>query len=503
MKITLPKPSFVRAMLRAAPALLASACAVGPNYVRPKVDTPPAFKEAPNAENGWVPSQPMDTINRGAWWSVFNDPILSSLEDKVAISNQTVAQALAAYTQARALTAADRASLFPTVSLTGAGDRSGGGGGGRSGTGTTTTTGAGGTTVVTTGGGSYTASSYSASLGATWAPDVWGRIRRQVQSDNAASQASAADLANAKLSAQTELATDYFDLRVLDEEKRLYDETVVDYQKSYAVSENQYKAGIIAKADLITAQTQLLSTQASAADVGVQRQQTEHAIAVLAGMAPSELTIAPTATPYTPAIPTPPIDLPSQLLQRRPDIASAERSAASASAAIGVQVAAYFPTITLSGSYGYNATNLSNLFASSNDVWSYGANVAETLLDFGARKARVKQAKAVYDQRVAAYRQTVLTAFQGVEDQLVALRVLEVESKIRDQELTSARLAQQLALNRYRAGQVDYTTVAAAQAQALTSAQNVLNLSRSRQDASVALIEALGGGWTTAYLPRH
>ncbi len=494
--------TFIRRALRLAPALLLSACAVGPNYVRPKVDTPVAFKEAPNTENGWVPSQPMDTIDRGAWWTAFNDPILNGLEEKVAISNQTVAQAVAAYTQARALTAADRASFFPTVSLTGSGQKSGSGGG-SGGAGGIITDGNG--NIISTGGGtgSTTTTRYNTALGATWAPDVWGRIRRQVQSDTAASQASAADLANAKLSAQTELASDYFTLRNLDEEKRLFDETVAAYQKSLAVSQNQYKAGIIAKADLITAQTQLLSTQASAADIAVQRQQTEHAIAVLAGMAPSELTVAPTATPYTPAIPTPPLKLPSQVLQRRPDIASAERSAASASAAIGVQVAAYFPSITLSGSYGFNATNLSTLFNSGADVWSYGANVAETLLDFGARKARVREARAVYAQRVAAYRQTVLTAFQGVEDQLVALRVLETESKIRDQELTSARLAQQLALNRYRAGQVDYTTVATAQAQALSSAQNVLTLTRSRQNASVALIEALGGGWTTADLPKR
>lgn len=496
MKTTASLRLPVRLALRLAPALLLSACAVGPNYVRPKVDTPAAFKEAPNAQNGWVPSQPMDTLNRGSWWTVFNDPILDSLEQKVVVSNQTVAQALAAYTQARALTAVDRASLFPTVSLTGSGDRSGGGGGGK---GTTTVVNG---VPVTSGGGRYSTTNYSASVGATWAPDVWGRIRRQVQSDKAAAQASAADLANATLSAQTELATDYFTLRVLDDEKRLYDQTLDAYRKSYAVSQNQYKAGIIAKADLITAQTQLLTTEASAADLGVQRQQTEHAIAVLAGMAPSELTIAPIQTAYTPAIPTPPLELPSELLQRRPDIASAERSAASASEAIGVQVAAYFPTITLSGSYGFNATNLSNLFASGNDVWSYGANIAETLLDFGARGARVKEAKAVYAERVAAYRQTVLTAFQAVEDQLVALRVLEAEAKIRDQELTSARLAEQLALNRYRAGQVDYTTVAAAEAQALSSAQNVLNITRSRQNASVALIEALGGGWTTADLPK-
>ncbi|MDP9104083.1 MAG: efflux transporter outer membrane subunit, partial [Pseudomonadota bacterium] len=296
---------------------------------------------------------------------------------------------------------------------------------------------------------------------------------------------------------------DYFNLRILDEQKRLYDATVAAYQKSLTVSQNQYKAGTIAKADLITAQTQLLSTQAAAIDVGVQRAQTEHAIAVLAGMTPAELTITPTVAAYAPPVPTPPVELPSEVLQRRPDIAAAERQAASASAAIGVQVAAYFPSITLSGSYGFSASNLSTLFNSGNEVWSYGANLAETLLDFGARRARVKEAKAVYQQRVAAYRQTVLTAFQAVEDQLVALRVLEQESKIRDQELASARQSEQLALNRYRAGQVDYTTVAAAQAQALSSAQNVLTIARSRQNASVALIEALGGGWTTADLPKR
>lgn len=492
--MTLPSPRPIASALAA--ALLLSACAVGPNYVRPTVSTPAAFKEAPNAQNGWVPAQPMDTLQRGAWWKVFNDATLDELESKVEVNNQNVAQAAAAYAQARALTSADRASLFPTISLTGSGTRSGSGGGG-SGTYVDSSG-----NVVSGGSGSTSSTRYNAALGASWAPDVWGRIRRQVESDKASAQASAADLANATLSAQTELATDYFNLRILDEEKRLFDATVAAYQKSLAVSENQYKAGTIAKADLITAQTQLLSTQAQAADIGVQRAQAEHAIAVLAGMAPSELTIAATTTTYTPAIPIPPMTLPSEVLQRRPDIASAERSAAAANAAIGVQVAAYFPTITLSGSYGYTSSALSDLFKSGSDVWSYGANLAETVLDFGARRARVREAKAAYAQRVAAYRQTVLAAFQGVEDQLVALRVLEAEAKIRDQELVSARQAEQLALNRYRAGQVDYTTVAAAQAQALTSAQNVLTITRSRQNASVALIEALGGGWTTADLSK-
>lgn len=486
---------------RLSPALLLCACAAGSNYVRPSAPISLVFKEAPNAQNGWVPSQPMDLIDRGAWWSVFNDPVLDGLERKVAITNQTVAQSVAAYQQARALTAADRSQFFPTITGNGSGQASGSGGG-SGGSGSTFVDSNG--NVISGGGGRSTSQTrYTASVGGTWAPDVWGRVRRQVESDTGASQAAAADLANAKLSAQTQLATDYFDLRILDEQKRLYGETVAAYQKSLTVSQNRYNAGVIAKADLITAQTQLLSTQATAADIGVQRAQTEHAIAVLAGMAPDDLTITPTATPYTPAIPTPPIELPSLLLQRRPDIAAAERRAAAASASIGVQVAAYFPTFTLSGSTGFNSSTLGALFDSSSSIWSYGLSIADTLIDFGARRNRVRQARAVYEQRVAAYRQVVLTAFQGVEDQLVALRVLEGESKIRDQELASARQAEQLALNRYRAGQVDYTTVVQAQAQALTSAQSVLTLTRTRQNASVALIEALGGGWTTADLPRR
>lgn len=484
--------NLVSALLGA--AALLSACAVGPRYRTPSVELTPAFKEAPSAANGWAPSQPMDLIDRGAWWSAFNDPVLDGLERKVAVNNQTVAQFVAAYDQARALTAADRAGFFPTLSLSGSTDTSGGG---RSSGGTVTSSG-----TVLSGSGSQT-TRYSASLGATWAPDVWGRLRRQVEGDVASAQAAAADLANAKLSAQTQLAADYIDLRILDEEKRLYDETVAAYQKSLEVTQNQYRAGVIARADVITAQTQLISAKAQAADIGVQRAQTEHAIAVLAGMAPAELTIAPSATPVTLAVPTPPVGVPSELLQRRPDIAAAERRAAAASADIGVQVATLFPTFSLSGSYGSTASRLSDLLKSSADVWSYGLSLSETLIDFGARGARIRQARAAYARAVAAYRQTTLVAFQGVEDQLVALRVLEQEAALRQQALASARQAEQLALNRYRAGQVDYTTVVQAQATALNAAQSVLTVLRSRQNASVSLIEALGGGWTMADLPKR
>lgn len=470
-----PTPRLMATLLAAAATL--SGCVVGPNYSRPSVETPAAFKEAPNAANGWVPTQPMDAIDRGAWWAVFNDPILDGLEKRVAVSNQNVAQSAAAYRQARALTDADRAGFFPSVSASGSANRSGGGG------------------------STPSLTRYSASIGASWAPDVWGRLRRQVEGDVASAQASAADLAAATLSAQVELAADYIDLRVLDEQKRLYDDTVAAYQRSLQVTQNQYNAGVVAKADVITAQTQLISAQAQAADIGVQRAQTEHAIAVLAGMAPADLTIAP--APLARAVPTPPIAVPSVVLQRRPDIAAAERRVAAASADIGVQVAAYFPTFNLSGSFGSDAARFGDLFKSANSVWSFGLTAADTLFDFGARRARVREARATYDREVAAYRQTVLNAFQNVEDQLVALRVLEQEATLRDQSLASARQAEQLALNRYRAGQVDYTTVIQAQTTALNSAQSVLTVLRSRQNASVALIEALGGGWSEADLPKR
>jgi NodT family efflux transporter outer membrane factor (OMF) lipoprotein len=456
----------------------------------------PAFKEGPGPQTGWTPAQPMDGIQKGAWWSVFNDPVLDGLEKRVSINNQNVAAAEAAYRAAKALTAADRASFFPTLSVTGSGTRSGGGsGGGNSGTVVTTGTGA----AISTGGRSVT--TYNAAADASWAPDIWGKIRRQVESDVASSQADAAELANATLSAQSELAIDYMTLRVLDEEKRLYDQTVADYKRSLQITQNQYDAGVAARGDVITAQTQLLGVQAQDVDIGVQRAQNEHAIALLVGVAPADLTIAPMAIGRV--VPVAPAGVPSTLLQRRPDIAQAERSVKSFNALIGVQVAAYFPDITLSGSYGFSAANLGRLFSSANSVWSYGADLSETVLDFGARRARVRQAKANYDQAVAQYRETVLTAFQGVEDQLAALRIYEGEATLRDQALTSARQAVQIALNEYRSGTQPYTTVVTAQATALSDAQSVLTVLQARQIASITLIEDLGGGWTEADLSKH
>ncbi len=494
------RPLFLAARAGLVTALIASvsACAVGPNYVRPSTPLSAKFKEAPSVENGWRPAEPMDGLPKGDWWSAFNDPVLDALEKRVSINNQTVAAAEAAYREARALTAADRASFFPTVTASGSATRSGGGG--RS-SGTVTTTSGGQTVTTPTGAGSYAVSTYGASVGASWAPDLWGKIRRQVESDVAASQASAADLANATLSAQTELATDYVDLRVLDEEKRLYDEEIAAYQRALTITKNQYAAGTAARSDVITAETQLLGVQASAQDIAVQRAQDEHAIALLVGVAPADLTIAP--APISRVVPVAPTGVPSTLLQRRPDIAAAERTVKQENALIGVQQSAYFPDITLSGSYGFSASNLGDLFKSANSVWSYGADISETLLDFGARRARVRQAKAAYDQAVAQYRETVLTAFQGVEDQLAALRVYQAEAVTRDQALASARQAEAIALNEYKAGTAAYTTVVTAQATALSDALSVLTLLRARQGASIALIENLGGGWTTADLPKH
>jgi NodT family efflux transporter outer membrane factor (OMF) lipoprotein len=468
-------------MLRfGAPVMLAAAlggCVVGPNYQRPSAPIAPSFKEA----EGWKPSQPADGIDRGAWWSIFKDPVLDQLEQRVAISNQNIAAAQAAYRQAHALVAQSRSQFFPLITGEAAAQRSGRPSG-------------------IPGGGSSTATTYNAAVGASWAPDLWGRIRRTVEENRANAQAAAADIASAQLSAQTELAVDYFSLRVTDAEKALLDATVQNYQRAVDLTNNQYKAGVAARADLITAQTQLQNAQAAAVDLGVQRAQLEHAIAMLVGVTPADLTIAVAPAPQD--VPIVPTGVPSTLLERRPDIAAAERSMAAANAGIGIAVAAYYPDLTLAGSYGFSSNSLSTLFNASNAVWSVGPQLAATLFDFGARKAQVQGARAAYDQRVAQYRQTVLSAFQAVEDQIAAARILEQEATLRVAAETSARQAETLALNRYRAGQVDFTTVVTAQNTALASEESTLTVLRARLTASVSLIEALGGGWTAADLPK-
>ena len=445
-------------------------CLVGPNYHRPAVAEPPAFKE----ESGWAPAQPSDAAERKDWWTAFGDPILDALEVKVEVSNQNLAAAEAAYRQAHALVAEDRAALFPTVALDAG---------------------------VTQAGSfkSKPASTYTPTIGASWAPDLWGKVRRTIESARGAAQASAATLANARLSAQTELAADYIALRQLDEEKRILDDTIVAYRHSLEITQNKYKVGVVGQSDVLSARGLLLNTQASDTDLIQQRARMEHAIAILTGAPPAEVTLAPAA--WKLALPQIPAKVPSSLLQRRPDIAAAERSAAAANASIGVAVAAYYPNIALTGQAGFAGAELGSLFDASAAAWSIGGSAVETVFDAGARGATVRGARAAYDEAVANYRQTVLTAFGQVEDNLAAQRVFEPEEAQLEQAAAVTATNETITLNEYKAGTVDFTTVVTAQAAALAARNALLAIQANRLTTAVDLIEALGGGWTTADLP--
>jgi NodT family efflux transporter outer membrane factor (OMF) lipoprotein len=476
-----------RRLGRPALAMLTSAalagCTVGPNYSRPSTPISPTFKEAAN----WTPATPADALDRGDWWTLFGDTTLNGLEQRVQVNNQNIIAAEAAYRQARALVREERAALFPVVDLTGGATRSGGG----SGSGTTTID-TNGNTVVT-GGGSRSSTSYRASLGASWEPDIWGRIRRTIEGARADAQASAADLAAARLSAQGELAADYFGLREADAEMELDQATVAGYQRSLQIATNQFNAGVAPHSDVLQAQTQLDNAKADLAGTQQTRGTYEHAIAVLVGDAPGNFSLAKAA--WTQNIPAVPAGVPSTLLQRRPDISGAERRMAAANAQIGVQTAAYFPDLTLSGSYGFAATELGHVFSAANSVWSFGGDIAQTLLDFGARRARVAQARAAYDQAVANYRQTVLTALQDVEDQLITSKVQTAQYALRQDASRAADAAEQMVLNRYQAGQVSYIEVITAQTSAYTARRALVQTQAQRQSTAVALIQSLGGGW--------
>lgn len=456
---------------------LLAGCTVGPDYHRPSTPMTPTFKEAA----GWTPSHPVDALDKGDWWSMFNDPVLEGLEKRVAISNQTVKQYEAEYRQARALVAEARASFLPTLGIAASATRAKGSSGG-AGTGSTTS------------GASSTSDAFSTTLEASWAPDLWGKIRRTVQSNKALAQASAADLANARLSAQASLAQDYFDLRVLDEETRLYTDTLAAYQKFLKLTQDQVREGTQPQSAVLTAQTQLYSAQSSLIAVGVGRAKMEHAIAMLVGVGPADLTIARAGLSRD--VPTPDATIPSTLLERRPDVAAAERRMASGNALIGVAVSAYFPDLTLSGDYGFASSNLSHLFSASNTLWSLGADVSETLLDSGLRRAQVSAAKAVYDEDVAVYRQTVLTALQGVEDELSSLRIYQQQQAVALQTEQIAQQTVKLDLDEYREGTIDYTTVITAQTTLMNASLGVLTVLENRFGASVLLVQNLGGGWS-------
>ncbi len=445
---------------------LLAACAMGPDYQRPSIDVPASYKEDYGA---WRRATPQDETDRGAWWSFYKDPALNDLEKQVEISNQNLKAAEATWSEASAVVEESLASLFPTVAVNATSGRKVG-------------------TMPTL---TATNSLYGS---ASWTPDVWGRIRRGVESDQAKAHASAADLASAKLAMQATLATDYFDLRAQDELKRLFDRATEVDTKALRIAQGQYTSGAGALADVLAAQTQLENVQAQSMNAAVRRAQLEHALAVLVGKPPAEFSLQPKFT-IDPA-PEVPLGLPSALLERRPDIASAERLVAASNAQIGVAQAAWFPNLTLSSSAGYAGEALSKLLQTSNSFWAVGPALAEAIFDGGAREARAKQASADYDRSVANYRQTVLAAFQQVEDGLASMRILAEERATQEAAVAHARAVEKLALSQYKRGVAPYADVLTAQSAELTNEQALLMTRQSRMDASVALIQALGGGWS-------
>jgi NodT family efflux transporter outer membrane factor (OMF) lipoprotein len=464
-------------------ALACGGCMLGPDYARPPAPTAPVYKEAVD----WKPAQPQDAVARGPWWEAFGDADLNALEQQVEPGNFSLQTAAAQYREALALTQEARAQLFPTVGLTAGATRA------QSRLGTSNNGSSNNARVIANG--------YTVALDASWEIDLWGRIRRNIESSEASAQASAADMANARLSAQALLAQDYWLLRVVDAEIALFDETVAAYQKSLQLTQNQYNAGIVSRNDVVQAETQLKSTQASALDARIQRAQLEHAIAVLVGKPPAELTIAVASPTWT--FPNVPVGVPSELLERRPDIAAAERNMAAANAQIGVAEAAFFPALTLSATGGVAGSSFGHLFSLSNEFWSIGASVAQTVFDAGLRSAQKTQAVAAYDAAVASYRQTVLTAFQDVEDNLVALQVLEQEAQVQDDAVRAARESVVITNNQYRAGITNYLSVVVVQTAALNNERTALAIRGRRLAASVGLVKALGGGWDAALIAKQ
>ena len=465
-------------------AVALAGCSVGPNYVRPVAETPPAYKEAQD----WKVAEPKDHQPRGNWWEVFNDRQLSSLVSQVDISNQTLKAAEARVREAQALTRAARAAFFPVVSASADVSRSGRGAG-------AATAGASSGQGGARGGVS---NNYNLALDVNWEVDLWGRIRRTVEASEATAQASAADLEAAKLSAQATLAEDYFLLRVQDAQIRLLNDTVAAYEKSLQLTRNQYAVGVVGRVDVAQAETQLSSTRAQAIDAAIQRAQLEHAIAVLIGKPPAEVSIAVADVPA--GFPDIPLGVPSELLERRPDIAAAERRTAAANAQVGVAEAAFFPSLTLSASGGFQSSMLSQLISLPNRYWSIGTAIAQTIFDAGLRRAQTDQAIATYDENVANYRQTVLAGFQEVEDNLAALRILAQEAVVQDDAVKSARESVTITLNQYRAGTANYLAVVVVQATALANERAALTVLGRRLDASVVLIKALGGGWDSSVM---
>lgn len=459
------------------------ACAVGPNYKRPTVETPEQYKElvAPSAEP--ASGEQSATPAPAQWWTLFNDPTLNDLESQVEVSNQNLAASEAAYRQSLSVVREQRAGLFPIVSVDAGVTRRGGAAQARSGTTV-------GNTVTTT----SDPETYQAGASASWEIDLWGRLRRALENAHALADASAADLSAAKLSIQGQLAIAYLQLREADSEQRLLADTVSAYGRSFEIARNRYNAGAAAKTDMLQAQTQLSNAQDQLAALLLSRAQLEHAIAALVGRPASSFSVA-LAESWQAAVPEIPTGVPSTLLQRRPDIAAAERRVVAANASIGVEKAAYFPSLTLTGAYDFISTSAGSLFKSANASHSIGASASELLFNAGATRARVAGARAAYDQSVAEYRQSVLTAFQDVEDQLASSRISLQQYELRRQASEAADETERLTMNQYRAGTISYTDVVVAQTAALSARRALATIVLSRQTTAVSLIAALGGTW--------
>ena len=475
MNRTMRTAPTLRVLTSAILAVTIAGCAFTPKYERPSTPEPAAFKELA----GWAPAAPADALERGPWWNLFADPVLDGLMRQVEVSNQNVAAAVAAYAQARAAVAGQRAALFPTVTLTGGANRNGSGGGSNdNGNGSA---------------GGRTSNSYRLNIGSTWEPDVWGRLRAGVSAAQANAQASAADLASARLSAQGELAADYFSLRSVDAQRALLATTIEGYQRVLKITQNRFDVGIVPHSDVYQAQTQLASAQSDDLSLARQRAQYEHAIAVLVGKAPADFALAP--VPWNVTVPDVPVGVPSALLERRPDIAAAERAVAASNAQIGIVRSAYFPQIGLTASYGPSASAIGDLFKASSMAWALGLSATEVIFNGGANRAAVQGANAAREQAVARYRQTVLDAFADVEDQLAATRVLAQQQDLLRVASQAADKVEEQVLNRYKAGQVSYSEVVQAQVTALNARRALVQTQGNRQTTAVALIQSLGGGW--------
>lgn len=455
-------------------------CAVGPRYSRPSAPVPPAYKEEPP---GWKTARPNDQIARGKWWEIFRDPQLNSFEEQINLSNQTLKAAVAQFEQARALVTFYRANYYPTVTA------------GLSASRNRQSRNRGLATALSK--TNYT--DLILPVDVSYEADVFGRVRRTVEAARSSAQASAGDLESVRLSLHAELAADYFQLRTFDAEERLLNDTVAAFEKALQLTQNRYQGGVASAVDVAQAQTQLETTRSQAIDIQVQRSQLEHAIGVLIGQPASTFSIAP--APWTTPPPAIPAGLPSDLLERRPDIAAAERRTSAANAQIGVARAAYFPLFTLSGSGGFESSAITNWFNGPSGFVFAGASAVVTAFDAGRRRAVSEQARAAYDQTVANYRETVLTAFEEVEDNLAALRILENEATTQDAAVNAAQHSLELSTNRYKGGVVSYLEVITAQSIALTDERAAVDILRRRMIASVQLIKALGGGWNSANLP--